>query len=140
VLVERVHKLVPEDVWKLRYREINDFERLLTEEETVVLKFFLHISKGEQKKRLQDRLEDPTKEWKFSSNDLPERKHWDEYMTAYEDALTKTSSHWAPWHLIPSNHKWYRDLVVSRIIVKAMEKMDLHYPKLDKNPSSIIVK
>ncbi len=140
VLVERVHKLVPEEVWQRRYREINDFERLLSEEETVILKFYLHISKDEQKKRLQERLEDPTKEWKFSANDLPERKHWDEYMKAYEDALTKTSTEWAPWHLIPSNHKWFRDLVVSRIIVKTMEKMDLHYPKLEKNPSSIIVK
>jgi polyphosphate kinase 2 (PPK2 family) len=140
VLVERVHKLVPETVWQRRYREINDFERLLTEEETVVLKFYLHISKDEQKKRLEGRLEDPSKEWKFSGNDLPERKHWDEYMAAYEDALTKTSTDWAPWYLIPSNHKWYRDLVVSRIIVKAMEKMDLHYPKLDKNLGPLTIK
>jgi len=140
VLVERVHKLVPEQVWKRRYREINDFERLLSEEETVILKFYLHISKGEQKKRLEERLEDPTKEWKFSSNDIPERKHWDEYMTAYEDALSRTSTDWAPWHLIPSNHKWYRNLLVSRIIVKALEKMDLHYPKLGKYRTSIIIK
>jgi PPK2 family polyphosphate:nucleotide phosphotransferase len=129
VLVERVHKIVPEEVWKRRYREINDFERLLSEEDTVILKFYLHISKDEQKKRLEERLADPTKNWKFSSNDIPERKHWEEYMIAYQEALTKTSTDWAPWHLIPSNHKWYRDLVVSRIIVKAMEKMDLHYPK-----------
>ena len=139
VLVERVHKLVPEEVWKRRYREINDFERLLSEEQTAILKFYLHISKGEQKKRLEERLEDPTKEWKFGSNDLPERKHWDEYMTAYQDVLTKTSTDWAPWHLIPSNHKWYRDLVVSRIIVKAMEKMDLHYPKMKGDSGSIII-
>jgi PPK2 family polyphosphate:nucleotide phosphotransferase len=140
VLVERVHKLVREEVWKRRYREINDFERLLSEEDTVILKFYLHISKDEQKNRLQARLEDPTKEWKFSSNDLPERKHWGEYMMAYEDVLSKTSTDWAPWYLIPSNHKWYRDLVVSRIIVKAMEKMDLHYPKLSKDRTSIIIK
>lgn len=140
VLVERVHKLVPEDVWQRRYREINDFERLLSEDGTVLLKFYLHISKGEQKKRLEERLADPTKQWKFSSNDVPERKHWDEYMKAYEEALTKTSSEWAPWHLIPSNHKWYRDLVVSRIIVKAMEKMDLHYPKLAKDLGSPVIK
>jgi PPK2 family polyphosphate:nucleotide phosphotransferase len=140
VLVERVHKLVPEGVWKRRYREINDFERLLSEEETVILKFYLHISKDEQKKRLQERLADPTKEWKFSSNDIPERRHWDEYMTAYEDALSETSTDWAPWYLIPSNHKWYRDLVVSQIIVKAMEKMDLHYPKLGKDRASIIIR
>jgi PPK2 family polyphosphate:nucleotide phosphotransferase len=140
VLVERVHKLVSENVWQRRYREINDFEKLLSEQDTVILKFYLHISKDEQKNRLQKRLEDPTKEWKFSSYDLPERKRWDEYMTAYQDALTKTTTEWAPWYLIPSNHKWYRDLVVSRIIVKTMEKMDLHYPKLDKNLSSIMIK
>ena len=140
VLVERVHKLVSEEVWRRRYREINDFERLLSEDDTVILKFYLHISKDEQKKRLQERLEDPTKEWKFSSNDLPERKHWDEYIRAYADALTKTSTDWAPWHLIPSNHKWYRDLIVSRIIVKAMEKMDLYYPRLEKDRSSITIK
>jgi len=140
VLVERVHKLVPEEVWQRRYREINDFERLLSEEENVILKFYLHLSKDEQKKRLQERLEDPSKKRKFSADDMPERKHWDEYMKAYEDALTKTSTDWAPWHLISSNHKWFRDLVVSRIIVKTMERMDLHYPKLDKNPSSVIVR
>ncbi len=140
VLVERVHKLVSEEVWRRRYREINDFERILSEDDTVILKFYLHISKDEQKKRLQERLEDPTKEWKFSSLDLPERKHWDEYIRAYADALTKTSTDWAPWHLIPSNHKWYRDLVVSRIIVRAMEKMDLYYPKMEKDRSSITIK
>ena len=132
--------MVSEEVWRRRYREINGFERLLSEDDTVTLKFYLHIGKDEQKKRLQERLADSTKEWKFSSNDLPERKHWDEYMTAYQDVLTKTSTDWAPWHLIPSNHKWYRDLVVSRIIVKAMEKMDLHYPKIGKDRSSIIIK
>jgi PPK2 family polyphosphate:nucleotide phosphotransferase len=140
VLVERVHKIVPEEVWKRRYGEINDFERLLSEEDTVILKFYLHISKDEQKKRLEERLEDPTKNWKFSSNDIPERKHWEEYMIAYQDALTKTSTDWAPWHLIPSNHKWYRDLVVSRIIVKAMERMDLHYPKMGSEARSIVIR
>jgi len=137
VLVERVHKIVPEDVWKHRYREINDFEQLLAEENTIILKFYLHISKDEQKKRLQARLDDPSKRWKFSGDDLPERKFWIEYMRAYEDALNKTSTEYAPWYLIPANHKWYRDLVVSRIIVKAMEKMDLHYPKTDLKPGSI---
>ncbi len=140
VLIERVHKLVPEEVWRLRYREINDFERLLSEDETTILKFYLHISKEEQRKRLQERLDDPSKEWKFSINDLPERKFWKEYMNAYEDALSKTSTEWAPWYLIPANHKWYRDLVVSRVIVKTMEKLDLHYPKMDRNPTSIVVK
>lgn len=140
VLVERVHKMVPEKVWQERYREINDFERSLVEDDSLILKFYLNIDKDEQKKRLQERLDDPSKRWKFSVNDLPERKFWDEYMKAYEDAVNKTSTEWAPWHVIPSNHKWYRDLVVSRIVVKAMEKMDLHYPKMDKSPSSIVIK
>ena len=132
VLVERVHKIVPEEVWKRRYKEINDFERLLADGDTTILKFYLHIDKDEQKKRLQQRLDDPSKRWKFSGTDLPERRLWKEYMKAYEDALNKTSTEWAPWYLIPANHKWYRDLVVSRIIVKAMEKLNLHYPKIDR--------
>ena len=140
VLVERVHDLVPEGAWKLRYRQINDFERLLSESNTIILKFYLHISANEQKKRLQERLDDPTKEWKFSVNDLPERKFWKEYMGAYEDALNKTTTEWAPWHVIPANHKWFRDIAVSRIMVKALEKLDMKYPKLDKDPRSIIIK
>ena len=139
VLVERVHKIVPEEVWQRRYREINEFERLLSEEDTAVLKFYLHIDKDEQKKRLQARLDDPSKQCKFSGTDIPERKSWKEYMKAYEDALNKTSTEWAPWYLIPSNHKWYRDLVVSRIIAKEMEGFDMHYPKMDKKLSTTIV-
>lgn len=104
----------------------------------MILKFYLHISKNEQKRRLQDRLDDPSKEWKFSINDLPERKLWDEYMKAYEDALSKTSTDWAPWHVIPANHKWYRDLLVSQIIVKTLEKMDLHYPKIEEKATTSI--
>jgi len=132
VLIERVHKIVPEKVWSKRYRQINDFEHLLADEDVTILKFFLHIDKDEQKKRLQQRLEDPTKRWKFSGTDIPERKLWRDYMEAYQDALSKTSTDYAPWYLIPANHKWYRDLVVSRIIVKAMEKMNLHYPEIDR--------
>lgn len=104
-----------------------------------ILKFYLHIDKDERKKRLQQRLDDPSKRWNFSGDDLPERKFWKEYMKAYEDALYKTSTEWAPWYLIPANHKWYRDLVVSHVIVKAMEKMDLHYPKTKTNPGAIII-
>jgi polyphosphate kinase 2 (PPK2 family) len=135
--VERVHKLVPDHVWQRRYKEINDFEKLLADDDTTILKFYLHISKDEQKKRIEERLDDPTKEWKFSDNDIPERKFWDEYMKAYQDMLSLTSTEYAPWHLIPSNHKWYRDLVVSRIIVKAMEKLDLHYPKPLKDLATV---
>lgn len=137
VLVERVHKLVPDAVWMRRYKEINDFEKILADDDTTILKFYLHISKDEQKKRLQERLDDPTKQWKFSTNDLPERKFWNEYLKAYQDMLSETSTEWAPWHLIPSDHKWYRDLVVSRIIVKTMEKLDLHYPKPKIDISSV---
>jgi len=140
VLIERVHKLVAGEVWRRRYRQINDFERLLSEEDTIILKFYLHISADEQKKRLQARLDDPSKEWKFSINDLPERKFWKGYMNAYEDALNKTSTEWAPWYLIPANHKWFRDLVVSRVIVKTLERLDLRYPKMDKNHGSIVIK
>lgn len=137
VLVERVHKIVDVVVWQRRYKQINDFERLLSDDGTVVLKFYLHISKDEQKKRLEARLGDPTKEWKFSINDLPERKFWDEYMKAYQDMLSETSTEWAPWYLIPSDHKWYRDLVVSRIIVKAIDKLDLQYPKPTKDLATV---
>ncbi len=140
VLVERAHKLVPVEVWRRRYREINDFERLLSENNTTILKFCLHISKDEQRKRLQERIDDPSKEWKFSITNVPERKFWDEYIKAYQDALSETSTEWAPWHLIPSDHKWYRDLVVSRIIVKTMDKLNLHYPIREKDLSSVTIR
>jgi PPK2 family polyphosphate:nucleotide phosphotransferase len=132
VLVERVHNLVPEPTWKARYEQINDFERLLTEQGTTILKFFLHISKDEQKKRLQERLDDPTKNWKFSRSDLPERGHWSEYMRSYKDALEKTSSQRAPWYVVPSNHGWFRDLVVCTEIVRTLESMRMQYPRLPK--------
>ena len=132
VLIERVHKIVPKNMWQKRYDEINNFERTLTEEGTLILKFYLHISKEEQKKRLEERLKDPTKQWKFSINDLPERKFWKNYMKAYQDAIEKTSTAWAPWYVVPSNHKWFRDYVVANSIVDHMEQLDMHYPKLDK--------
>lgn len=140
VLVERVHKLVPEEVWKSRYQQINDFERSLCEEGTTIMKFFLYIDKDEQKKRMQDRLDDPTKRWKFSIHDLPERELWPEYMKAYEDALEKTSTEWAPWYLVPANNKWFRDVIVSAVIVKTLEKLDMHYPPVAKDLKSIIIK
>ncbi len=112
----------------------------LSENNTTILKFSLHISKDDQRKRLQERIDDPSKEWKFSINDVPERKFWDEYMKAYQDALSETSTEWAPWHLIPSDHKWYRDLVVSRIIVKTIDKLNLHYPIREKDLSSVTIR
>ena len=140
VLVERVHKLVPEEVWKSRYQQINDFERSLCEEGTTIIKFYFHIDKDEQKKRMQDRLDDPTKTWKFSIHDLPERELWPEYMKAYEDALEKTSTEWAPWYLVPANNKWFRDVIVSAVIVKTLEKLDMRYPPVAKDLKSIVIK
>jgi PPK2 family polyphosphate:nucleotide phosphotransferase len=129
VLAARVHKSVPASVWKKRYDQINSFERLLTDSGTRVIKFFLYISKDEQKRRLEQRLADPTKQWKISSTDLPERALWDEYVGAYEDALSRCSTKYAPWHLIPSNHKWYRDLLVAGIIADTLRDMHPEWPK-----------
>lgn len=129
VLVVRVHNLVPEQVWSQRYQQINDFERMLVESGTVVLKFFLHISKDEQKERLESRINDPTKHWKITEADIRERAYWDDYMRAYEVALQKCSTDWAPWHIIPANKKWYRDLVITECIVETLEKLDMKYPE-----------
>jgi PPK2 family polyphosphate:nucleotide phosphotransferase len=130
VLITRVHGLIPKAVWERRYSEINEFERTLTEEGTTVLKFFLHISRSEQKRRLKERLDDPTKHWKFREGDLQERRRWSAYMHAYEEALAKTSTPWAPWYVVPSNRKWFRDLYVSERIVSALAKLRMRYPPL----------
>jgi PPK2 family polyphosphate:nucleotide phosphotransferase len=130
VLVERVHGIVPKKVWKRRYRQINEFERMLSEEGTTIAKFYLHIDKKEQEKRFQDRLDDSSKHWKFSARDPKERMFWNEYMEAYEDVLHRTSTEWAPWYLVPSNHAWFRDLVVSSAIVKTLEGLRMRYPRL----------
>jgi PPK2 family polyphosphate:nucleotide phosphotransferase len=128
VLVVRVHKLVPADVWKRRYAQINDFERMLAEEGTTILKFYLHIDKDEQKERLQERLDQPEKRWKFNPGDLEERKLWDRYLEAYEDVLERTSTEWAPWRVIPANRNWYRNLLVAEAVVDALEKLDMRFP------------
>ena len=133
VLVVRVHKLVPKEIWKARYAEINRFERNLDENGVKILKFFLHISKEEQEKRFQERLHDPRKKWKYSKADPKERKHWDDYVTAYEAVLSRCSTEYAPWFIIPANHKWFRNLAISRILVETLEDFDMHYPK---SPSS----
>ena len=130
VLITRVHGLITRSVWERRYREINEFERALTEEGTTIIKFFLHISRGEQKRRLKERLDDPTKHWKFREADLQERLLWNQYMKAYEEALTKTSTRWAPWYVVPSNRRWFRDLFVSGRIVRALERLRMRYPPL----------
>jgi PPK2 family polyphosphate:nucleotide phosphotransferase len=128
VLVERVHELVPKAVWKARYAQINDFERLLAETGTTILKFFLHIDRAEQKQRLQERLEDPEKSWKLRPDDLEDRKRWDSFMAAYEAAIARTSTAQAPWFVVPANRKWYRNLVVASVLVKTLEAMDPHSP------------
>ncbi len=139
VLVVRVHDLVPEKVWKKRYEQINAFEKMLSEEGTVILKFFLHIDRDEQKSRLQSRLDDPTKHWKFSSADLKERALWVEYAKAYEEALARTSTDWAPWYIVPANHKWYRNLVVATIIDKTLVDLKMDYPPAEKGLDKIVL-
>ncbi|MGE5073181.1 MAG: PPK2 family polyphosphate kinase [Anaerolineae bacterium] len=128
VLVVRVRKLVPEETWRKRYDQINDFERMLSEEGTLILKFFLHISLEEQKKRLGDRLQDETKQWKYDPNDLQDRAKWKDYMQAYEDVLNKTTTDYAPWVLVPADHKWYRDWVVAKGIVEGLRGLHMKYP------------
>jgi PPK2 family polyphosphate:nucleotide phosphotransferase len=128
VLIVRVHQMVPRKVWERRFDQINDFERMLTDEGTTLLKFYLHIDLKEQKKRLQQRLDDPVKRWKFNPTDLAERKLWDDYMLAYEEALSRTSTDWAPWRIIASNHPWYRNLMVAGIIVETLEGLAIRYP------------
>jgi PPK2 family polyphosphate:nucleotide phosphotransferase len=128
VLVVRVHSLVPVDRIELRYGEINDFERHLVENGVIILKFYLHISRKQQKARLQARLEDPSKRWKFSPGDLTERQYWDDYMSAYQIAFAGCSSEWAPWFIVPADRKWYRNAVVARIVRSTLEALDLTYP------------
>jgi PPK2 family polyphosphate:nucleotide phosphotransferase len=138
VLVARVHGLVPEKIWSKRYDQINDFERLIvTENNTTILKFFLHISKAEQLDRFKKRLDDPARQWKISDTDYKEREYWGDYVEAFEDVLNKTSTEHAPWFIIPSNHKWFRDLAISQIIVRQMKDMDMQLPKPTVNLAEI---
>jgi PPK2 family polyphosphate:nucleotide phosphotransferase len=139
VLITRVHGLVPLEVIERRYAHLNDFERMLTDEGTVVLKFFLHISKDEQRARLQARLDNPKKQWKFQHSDVEERQRWDDYVDAYERALTETSTDWAPWYVVPSNHKWYRNLVVANTLISSLESLDMHYPEPAKSLDGIVI-
>jgi polyphosphate kinase 2 (PPK2 family) len=128
VLVVRVHQLVPEAVWRPRYEQINLFERILTENGVTLLKFFLHISRDEQRERLRARLDDPTKYWKFSAGDLGERDRWDAYTEAYEEVLRRTSTAEAPWWVVPADKKHFRDLVVAHVVTEALERMEPKYP------------
>jgi PPK2 family polyphosphate:nucleotide phosphotransferase len=137
VLIVRVKNMVPEDIWRRRYDQINAFERNLSLDGITVLKFFLHISKDEQKRRLQSRLDDPDKRWKFSSADIKERSFWDAYQQAFEDALGKCSTEHAPWYVVPANKKWYRNLVVARTIADTLGAMDPQYPPAEEGLEKI---
>jgi PPK2 family polyphosphate:nucleotide phosphotransferase len=139
VLVVRVHDIVPPDVWKKRFDQINEFEQTLAENGTTILKFYLHIDKDEQKERLQARLDDPNKRWKFRLGDLQERKLWTEYMHAYEDVLSKTSTDQAPWYIVPANRKWFRDLVISSALVDTLAGLDMKYPESEENLDGVVV-
>jgi PPK2 family polyphosphate:nucleotide phosphotransferase len=132
VLVVRVHGLVPRETWSRRYRQINDWERMLVEEGTTIVKFCLVIDRDEQRTRLQDRLDDPTKRWKFRLGDLAERKLWADYQAAFEEALTRCSTEWAPWYLIPANHNWFRNLAVARILGDVLEDLRPTYPPIEE--------
>jgi len=129
VLVVRVHGLAPKPVWSERFRQINDFERLLSENRVHIVKFLLYISKEEQAKRFRERLEDKQKNWKFSPDDIKEREYWDEYINAYNDILERCNTPYAPWHIVPANKKWFRNLAVAQVMVETLESMKLKYPK-----------
>ena len=137
VIVVRVHDLVPQKVWAERYEQINDFERRLVANGTHILKFFLHIGKEEQLKRFKDRLDDKSRHWKISEADYTERERWDDYTEAYEDAINKCSTENAPWFVIPSNHKWFRNLAISRIVVETMERLGIQVPQPSVNIAEI---
>lgn len=141
VLVVRVNELVPERVWRKRYAHINAFESLLADSGTRILKFYLNISKAEQKKQLQERLEDPKKHWKFSMGDLPVRARWADYMEAYEDAFSECHTPHAPWHIIPANTRWYRNYIIAKTIAETLDDMKLSYPEPEAgfDPQKVII-
>jgi PPK2 family polyphosphate:nucleotide phosphotransferase len=139
VLVVRVAGLASESVWSRRYELINDFEQLLDASGTTIVKFMLHISRDEQRQRFQKRLDNPEKRWKFRLADLDTRAHWDDYMDAYADALSRCSTHHAPWFVIPANHKWYRDLAVARIVTDAAQRIAPQYPEPEKDLSGVVI-
>lgn len=138
VLVVRVHNLVPKKAWEARYNQINRFEKILSENGTAMVKFMLHISKDEQKERLQARLDDPKKRWKFSPADLKERALWDDYQEAYEDAINRCTTKYAPWYVVPANHKWARNLAIVEVVLHVLRKMKPRYPKIQFAPATKI--
>jgi PPK2 family polyphosphate:nucleotide phosphotransferase len=139
VLIARVKNLVPERRWRARYDHINAFEEMLRDEGTTTVKFFLHISKEYQKRRLERRLAKPSKHWKFDPSDLAERERWDEYQAAYRDALRRCSTPHAPWYVIPAEHHWYRNLLIARVLVETLESLEMRYPKARFDPRQIVI-
>ncbi len=139
VLVTRVHDIVPKKVWKARYESINQFEQLLSESGTTILKFYLHISKDEQKERLQARLDEPDKNWKFSPGDLKERESWDDYQAAYQDMINECSTKWAPWNVVPADRKWMRDVAIAEKVLATLEEMNPQYPDADFDPAKVVI-
>jgi PPK2 family polyphosphate:nucleotide phosphotransferase len=139
VLVVRVNNLVPKARWEKYYEHINAFEKVLADNGTHILKFYLHISKEEQKERLQARLDDPSKHWKFAKGDLSVREQWDDYMKAYEVMLTKCNTEYAPWHIVPANRKWYRNLIITKTIVETLETMHLKYPSSEEGLDKVVI-
>jgi PPK2 family polyphosphate:nucleotide phosphotransferase len=137
VLIVRVHNLVPHEAWRPRYELINQFEQLLIDTDTTILKFFLHISRAEQRERLLARRDDPRKAWKFSLSDVAERKYWDAYQAAYEDALSRCSTDVSPWYLVPSDHKWFRNVVIARIVADTLTAMDPQPPLPDPELATV---
>jgi PPK2 family polyphosphate:nucleotide phosphotransferase len=139
VIVVRVKNLAPPPVWERRYEHINAFERLLVDSDTVVIKCFLYISKEEQRERLEARRTTPEKLWKLTPSDITERRFWDDYMAAYEDALTRCSTEHAPWFVIPANNKWFRNYAITRLMVEALEGLDLKLPEPTVDPESVVI-
>jgi PPK2 family polyphosphate:nucleotide phosphotransferase len=137
IIAVRVKKIYPDEVWKRRQRHVVDFERMLAEEGTTIVKIFLHISKEEQKRRLQSRLDNPAKHWKINPDDLVDRARWSEFMTAYEDVITKTSTDFAPWYVVPADRKWYRNLCVARIMLDTLKKLEMEFPPINWDPATI---
>lgn len=139
VLVVRVHDIVPEKVWQTRYDQINNFERMLVQNNTTIVKFFLHISREEQQERLQARLDEPDKHWKFMKSDLNDRALWDNYQEAYADAIARCSTEYAPWYVIPADRKWYRNVAVAQTIADTLEAMDPQFPEAVEGLDTIVI-
>ncbi len=139
IIAVRVRNIFPRERWSRRYKHIVNFEKLLADEGTTILKFFLHISKAEQKERLQARLDEADKHWKFNPGDLVDRELWPQFMTAYGDVLSKTSTDYAPWYIIPADRKWYRNLLVADILIKTLESLHMVYPPIEYDPASVVI-